>query len=199
MPVMRKIKTLHVVTLAALGAAFAFFTSKSSAANKPDDAESVDPRVHAFLDMIGVLETDSADSYDVFYGGSRFSDFSDHPSITGEKIGVPLPVAVCRAAGIASGACVSTAAGKYQINEPTWRDVRAQYPALSDFSPASQDAAAIRLLQKTGALDALLRDDFDAALRLASTRWASLPYSTAQQNPKSYAYALAQYLNYLEA
>lgn len=157
------------------------------------DAEA---RAKAFLYMIRVLETGSGDLYNVFYGGSRFFDMSNHPVITGEKKGVPLSAATCRAAGFPSGVCVSTAAGAYQITKPTWLQFGANLP---DFSPESQDEAALRLLRHTGALDAIAANDFDTALRLASKRWASLPFSTAQQNPKSYAYALSQYRDYLEA
>lgn len=198
---MRALKPVHIAIIAALGAAFAFLSTKSRASgDEQSEAQMhVDPRISAFLNMIGVLETGTDDSYNMFYGGSRFFDYSNHPVLTGEKDGVPLPSATCRAAGYASGNCVSTAAGKYQIIAPTWSELRAEYPALPDFSPASQDEAAIRLLQKIGALDALLANDFDTALQLASKRWASLPGSTAQQNPKSYDYALSQYINYLEA
>lgn len=201
---MRTLKTRHLAVLAALGAAFAFFTSKSRASDEEpaQDEESitVDSRVSAFLNMIGVLETGSVDSYDVFYGGSRFSDFSNHPVLTGEKQGLPLTEKMCRDAGFSSGKCVSTAAGKYQINVPTFLEVLADHPDFTpDFSPSAQDEIAILILQKIGALNALLEDDFDTALRLASKRWASLPFSTANQNPKSYAYALSQYLDYLEA
>lgn len=159
----------------------------------------LDNRVQAFLYMIRTLETGSADPYNIFYGGSRFNDMNDHPVLTGEKEGIPLSPTTCVNAGYASGNCVSTAAGGYQINVPTWLEVRAEYPRLTDFSPSSQDEAAIRLLRKTGAIDSLAAGDFDAALRQASPRWASLPFSTAKQNPKSYAYALSQYLAYLEA
>lgn len=68
----------------------------------------------------------------------------------------------------------STAAGAYQINAPTW-DTEIQ-PALRlpDFSPASQDRAALWLLEKSGALGAIDRGDFARAVRLAAPRWASL-------------------------
>lgn len=196
---MRSLKTSHLAVIAALGAAFAFLTTKTRAETPQNAISYVDPRIAAFLDMIGVLETGSAGGYDIFYGGSRFFNYDDHPVLTGEKSGVALSPATCRAAGFAGGVCESTAAGKYQFIAPTWREIRSEYPPLPDFSAASQDEAAIRLLQKIGALDALLANDFDTALQLASKRWASLPGSQAKQNPKSYAYALTQYLHYLDA
>jgi len=203
---MRALKGRQLAIIAALGAAFAFFATKASAAESPApntdtsaDSTSDDEKIQAFLYMIRTLETGTYDAYDVFYGGAKFHDYSDHPVITGEMLGVSLPASMCRNAGIASGNCDSTAAGAYQFNVPTWNEIRTISPRLPDFSPESQDVAAIRLLQKIGALDALIAGDFDTALHLASKRWASLPFSTAQQNPKSYAYALSQYLDYLEA
>lgn len=198
-------KTKNLALFAALGAAFAFFSAKAQA-HAPDtlieddaNMNDFDKRVQAFLHMIRTLETQSTEPYGVFYGGARFHGFDDHPVITGEMRGVPLSQEMCRNAGYASGICVSTAAGAYQFNVPTWNEVRAETPRLPDFSPQSQDEAAIRLLRKIGALDSLAVGDFDTALQQASRRWASLPFSTAKQNPKSYAYALSQYLSYLEA
>jgi muramidase (phage lysozyme) len=85
---------------------------------------------------------------------------------------------------------VSTAAGAYQIIKPTWERVRqAKWwgPYLPDFSPASQDDAARRLLIERGALSHVRAGEFDTALVLAAPEWASLPGSKANQKPKSYA------------
>ena len=165
------------------------------------DIMTSDPEtnVSAFLAMLRRAEhraadAASGDAYRTFYGGARFSDVSDHPVLTGELRGVPLPPAMCVAAGFPSGKCVSTAAGAYQITVPTWREFR-EYrgPRLPDFSPASQDEAARRILLKTGALDQIARGDIEGAIRTASARWASLPGSTAKQNPKSLATVLAYF------
>lgn len=131
--------------------------------------------------------------YQIFYGGSYFENLIDHPVITGEKVGVPLPAAMCRAAGYASGKCVSTAAGAYQIIKPTWNSIRENHPRLPDFSKASQDEAARRLLEKCGALALIYSGDIQGAIRKASSLWASLPGSSAQQNPKSMTFALSRY------
>lgn len=125
----------------------------------------------------------SGNDYGTFFGGSRFYSFADHPVITGEKVGVKLSDAMCRAAGFSPG-CVSTAAGAYQIIRPTWERVRAAGawgPRLDDFGPASQDEAARRLLIETGALARLDAGDLPGALVRASTQWASLPGSKAEQ------------------
>jgi muramidase (phage lysozyme) len=163
-----------------------------------DETALSDPRVRAFLRTIRTLEHSPqavarGDDYTTFYGGGHFTDLTNHPVLTGEMRGVPLPRAMCIAAGYSDGVCVSTAAGAYQFIVPTWSDVRGISPRLPDFSVQSQDIAAVRLLKKTGALQSVLSDDIDGALRLASSRWASLPYSTARQNPKSIMYALSTY------
>lgn len=156
-------------------------------------------RLNAFLFMIRASEhvyprdvlNDAC--YNIFYGGSYFENMIDHPVITGEKVGVPLPAAMCRASGFASGKCVSTAAGAYQIIKPTWSAIRAASPRLNDFSPASQDEAARRLLAQCGALPLIYAGDITGAIQKASKLWASLPGSTAQQNPKSLSFALARF------
>lgn len=157
-------------------------------ADVPIYAAPFDVRLRAFLRMISVAETgksrvNAGTNYNVFYGGSTFSNLSDHPVITGEKAGVRLPDSWCRKAGLNPG-CVSTAAGAYQIIRPTWENVRRAGtwgPALTDFSPASQDEAARRILSRIGALAAIESNDFDQAVWLASTQWASLPGSYAGQ------------------
>lgn len=164
----------------------------------PYDSALDNAYVRAFLFMIRSLEHNPADvaaglDYSTFYKGSRFYNLADHPVLTGEKRGIPLSSAMCIAAGFADGICVSTAAGGYQIIIPTWNDVRGMFPRLPDFTPASQDVAAVRILRKAGALTPLMAGDIETALRKASPKWASLPFSTAQQNPKSLQYALTKF------
>lgn len=134
-----------------------------------------------------------AERYFYGYGFARFSGTDDHPIITGELRPVPLPERFCRAAGLRPG-CVSTAAGAYQFIRPTWERLRQAGrwgPRLPDFSPASQDEAARRLLREIGAARALERGDTQDAIARSATQWASLPGSTAQQGGISMARALA--------
>ncbi len=162
------------------------------------EAQIVDRRIKAFLYMIRACEhvyprdVDNNACYHIFYGGSNFRDYSDHPVLTGEKVGIPLSDAVCAAAGLGPG-CVSTAAGAYQIIKGTWQRVREIAPRLPDFSPQSQDWAAIRLLQESGALRHITAGDIPRAVQAASRLWASLPGSTAEQNPKRVQYAMDRY------
>ena len=147
----------------------------------------------AFLYMlqcaeVGQRKVENGTSYQTFYGGSLFADMSDHPVITGEKVGVLLSAETCRRAGLGPG-CVSTAAGGYQITRPTWDQVRAAGSwggRLPDFGPESQDEAARRILILCGALPLVERGELTGALARASSRWASLPGSTAGQGGHSF-------------
>ncbi|NBO27119.1 MAG: endolysin [Actinobacteria bacterium] len=159
---------------------------------------SPEQNVKAFLYMLQASEhaypqdVNNGIAYSTFYGGSRFYDFTDHPVNTGEKKGVRLSDAQCRASGFAPG-CVSTAAGAYQFIRPTWDRIRAISPRLPDFSPPSQDEAAIRLLDSIGALKLIQAGDIEAAIAKSSKTWASLPGSKAQQNPRQMAFVIDRF------
>jgi muramidase (phage lysozyme) len=117
------------------------------------------PNMQAFLKAIALAE---GGGYDFRYGAVhgrrndpwRFSDYSTHP-------------------GAGRGGKV-TAAGMYQITRPTWREMGARM-GLSDFSPETQDLAAVEILRTIGADADILRGDLEAALDKASRRWAALP------------------------
>jgi muramidase (phage lysozyme) len=153
--------------------------------------------VNAFLYMIRSCEhrfpTDVVDDdcYEIFYGGTRFADLSDHPVITGELAPVPLPDAMCRAAGLKSP-CYSTAAGAYQFIRPTWTRLRNKLN-LDDFGFASQDRAALELLDESGILSLIEEGQIESAIRKSSKIWASLPGNAYQQNPKAMRFALDRF------
>jgi lysozyme len=134
----------------------------------------------------------SGADYFTFYGGVRFAGTSDHPALTGEMQGTPLPDSYCLAAGMQPG-CVSTAAGAYQINLPTWRRIRVRNPFIFDFSPASQDEAAVRLITERGADRLLAQGLVDQAIYRLSPVWASLPRSQSGQPQRAIADVLAFY------
>jgi muramidase (phage lysozyme) len=68
----------------------------------------------------------------------------------------------------------STAAGRYQFLYRTDQDLSKEMN-LHDFSPMAQDAKALRLIQKNGALDDVMAGNFDAAVYENRGTWASLP------------------------
>lgn len=159
------------------------------------DEEMSVKNLSAFLYMLRSAENRMVPDFERYfrmYGNARFFNTQNHPVLTGEKTGVPLPPRMCRAAGFSPG-CVSTAAGAYQIIAPTWSRVRAAGrwgPRLPDFSPQSQDEAARRLLIESGALPAIEAGDIQRAIAQTAPVWASLPGSRAGQGGVTMAAAL---------
>lgn len=127
------------------------------------------PEGRAFLKMI---QDSEGGRYNVAFGNKTFNSYSQHPNIstrfqTLEKDG--------------NGnykTDVSTAAGAYQILKPTWDAVAKKY-GLKDFSPDSQDRAALYLaLEKPGMYDAIKAGDVRKMVGLVNNIWTSLPDST---------------------
>jgi muramidase (phage lysozyme) len=133
--------------------------------------------VDAFLTAIRWAEgTLKPDGYRILFGHTDkqpalFNDFSKHPNIrtqfkqTDGKYNY------------------STAAGAYQIINPTWNGLCSRYKSLGDFSPKYQDMAAILLLDECGALEKLYQGKIREAEQHASVVWASLP-SAKYPQPK---------------
>lgn len=69
---------------------------------------------------------------------------------------------------------VTTAAGMYQINRDTWKDISGGM-GLSDFTPETQDLIAIEILRISGVIESVVDGDITPALSSASRRWAALP------------------------
>ena len=81
----------------------------------------------------------------------------------------------------------STAAGAFQFIESTWNDA-AQALGLKDFSPRSQQLAALWLMSRSGSLDDVAKGDYSAAIGKDNKVWASLPGSPYDQNTRSPEY-----------
>lgn len=156
--------------------------------------------VRAFLDVLAWAEgtARAADPYRVCYSyknvidgrdgiAGTFDDWVDHPTITGEWAGEPLDHLGPRYAGLKS-----TAAGKYQIIVGTWREAKRALK-LPDFSPDSQDKAAVYLIRRRGALDDVMRGDLQAAVDKCAAEWASLPGSTSGQPQRKFDQLAAVY------
>jgi muramidase (phage lysozyme) len=126
--------------------------------------------VRAFLALIRQVEPSPPGDYTSIAGGDHFSDFSEHPFVLEpdrvKKLG-------------------TTASGAYQMVKKTWAYARDALE-LSDFSPASQDAAAAWLLQYkvpgqniiepggTGNIELIEAGDFRAALAAYAPEWEAL-------------------------
>lgn len=131
-----------------------------------------DPRVRRVLDVIAKAEG-VKHGYNTMFGNQRIDNLSAHPNIrkqfkqTDGKMNV------------------TTAAGRYQFLKPTWDGLSRQY-GLKDFSPQSQDIAAVALLAQNGALPYVLKGDFATAIQKSGGTWASLPSSQYKQGKRSW-------------
>lgn len=141
------------------------FTSVAQAVN--------DPNVQAFLAMIRRGEgTTGPNGYRTLYGGSLFDSYATHPN-----------------RAITAGGITSTAAGAYQILSRTWGEIAALY-GLTDFTPASQDIAAVALIKRRGALADVQAGRWESAIAKCAKEWASLPGSPYGQPTISMTTAL---------
>lgn len=135
-----------------------------------------DPRVRAMLDTIAFAEGtrgngdytrvvngrvigpyDGSRPYDRSLVGRtnvRVTDLTNHPNLLVQV----------------NSNLRSTAAGRYQFLSGTWRGLN-----MPDFSARSQDLAAIKLMQRRGMIEPLLRGDFAGAIHRGAPEWASLP------------------------
>lgn len=169
------------------GVLLALLASTEAAADTWDEitdmAESIDTadaNVRAFLMTIRAGEgTADPLGYARLFGGGHFQSYADHPRqyITRPLGGKPI---------------TSSAAGAYQILARTWDEARAALN-LRDFTPASQDAAAVFLIRRRGALADVKAGRFAEAIRKCAKEWASLPGSPYGQPTKTLAQARATY------
>jgi muramidase (phage lysozyme) len=88
----------------------------------------------------------------------------------------------------------SSAAGRYQINAPTYDDMRRRYRLPAGFTPEHQERLFVALLDASGALEHAKAGRFEDAVAAARSRWASLPGAGAHQLERSMAYVRAAYL-----
>lgn len=132
--------------------------------------------VQAFLKTIQWSE--GANYQTLVFGGSNNTQmsrygYSRHPGELGFK----------RTENIKGKPVTSTASGAYQFIVGTWRDVKSRI-GLTDFSPLSQDLAAIQRLEDRGALQPLLQGNVQAAIYRSNKEWASLPGSPYDQHTR---------------
>lgn len=160
------------------------------------DADPMGTNLSAFLTMIAFSEgTDNAGGYGCLYGSrqgapSTFGDFKTHPALNGWP-GVRLTDAQCKNAGFGPG-CVSTAAGRYQINKPTFQRL-ARMLNVTDFSPATQDLMATQLINERGALELVKAGQLSSAVDRVRRIWASLPGAGYGQGERSLAALTSAY------
>lgn len=119
------------------------------------------PQVRALLNTISYAEgTPGEAGYRTKFGGGQISDLSRHPGQV-----------------VSSGGYSSAAAGKYQFLPGTWQGVAGEL-GLKKFGPEEQDIAALRLIERRGALDPFLKGEkFGVVMNKLAPEWASLPTS----------------------
>lgn len=149
---------------------------KVSAMARVNPLDIAHPNVQAILKVIRRGEGTSDEAgYRRIFGGRMFDSYADHPRIT-----------------VKSGAYTSTAAGAYQFIASSWDETK-RIMGLPDFSPRSQDLAAIGRLAARGALDDVKAGRFDVAIKKIAREWASLPGSPYGQPTISWETARSIY------
>lgn len=130
----------------------------------------------AFLMLITKTEgTDKEGTpYNEIFGYSNFTDFSKHPQIR-----KPFYNPKTKKNDF------STAAGRYQINYPTYKML-----GMTTFTPEAQDKAAIELIKRNGAYSDVINGNFETAIKKTNKVWASLPLSPYGQKTYTMQYAL---------
>lgn len=121
----------------------------------------------AFLSMIAVSEGTKGignDGYNCLFGSTAakpllFDGYTDHPRI---KTFIP------------RFKIFTTAAGRYQLLAH-WFDAYKSILSLPDFSPASQDAIALKQIAEQGALNDVDDGNLQNAIVKCAGIWASLP------------------------
>lgn len=134
------------------------------------------PNVRKMLGLISYTEGTEKHGAATAFGGGKLGSLNDHPRYSKE---------FTQTDGTKNR---TSAAGKYQFLKGTWDGVAKQY-GLEDFGAHNQDLAAVALLESRGAIPALLKGDFETAVRKTGKEWASLPTapSSYKQGKKSWA------------
>ena len=129
------------------------------------------PNVRTMLDLIAASEG-VAHGYNTGFGNTVLDALEDHPREL-----KPFTETSGRRN-------LTSAAGRYQFLAGTWDDVAPRIGA-SDFMPENQDLGAVYLMQRRGALDAVLEGDFNTAISKLGREWAGLPSSPYAQPKRS--------------
>ncbi len=150
-------------------------------------ADALNGNVKAFLWVIRHCEgTAGPNGYRTLFGGSLFDSFADHPRVV-------------KTFKLSKGGTLSSsAAGAYQILRRTWDGLikKLGKQVLPDFSPSSQDRAAVALIQGRGALKDVQEGRFEIALKKCNLEWASLPGSPYGQPTKTLEFCKQIYEKY---
>lgn len=167
--------------------------SPSTWIDAPMDDQTKARNLRAFLDTIAFAEgTSGANGYRTMFGGALFDDFSDHPRRAvqfTDKAGRRLWTS---AAGRYQFMAVSPIPGGRSTRVDTWDRLKRSLN-LPDFSPASQDAAAVELIRQRGALNDVYAGRLVEAVAKVAKVWASLPGAGYDQPERKLASLVTAY------
>lgn len=146
--------------------------------------------VQAFLKVIRYAEgTAGPGGYTTIFrtagGPNTFENFADHPRVA-KQFTSQGKTLWTSAAGAYQLMAVSPRPGLTPTRIDTWDRLKAKL-GLPDFSPDSQDRAAIALIDQSGALADVKAGRFDSAISKCKGTWASLPGATYGQPTKGLA------------
>lgn len=132
-------------------------------------------RVQAFLETISFSEGTTKYGYHTFVGNTPLQSIEQHPNraiyLGKDKAGKPL---------------YSSASGKYQFIQKTWRATATKL-GLTSFNARNQDIAALELIREKGALADVVAGNFQSAIFKTRKVWASFPGAGYNQNEHSIA------------
>jgi muramidase (phage lysozyme) len=139
----------------------------------------------SFLTMIalseGTAQIGDQKGYNVIVGSTKehphlFIDYSKHPGVLVDL----------------GNGLESTASGRYQILE-RYYDAYKKSLKLPDFSANSQDIIALQMLSECNCLHLIDEGKITEAIKLAASRWASLPGAHYDQRTNLISTLLAWY------
>ena len=129
----------------------------------------------AFLQMIRASEgTSGPDGYRTLFGYRTFSSFADHPRIAVQFTSQEGKTLWTTAAGAYQLMAISPIPTGGSTKVDTWDRLQRKLQ-LPDFTPASQDAAALELVDECGALGNVDAGELDQAVSKCRRVWASMP------------------------
>lgn len=152
----------------------------------------ISQNLQAFLDTIAFSEgtlNQGDDGYNVLFGHTPakpklFDSYADHPRVRTYETHDEF---------IRNGRRdYTTAAGRYQITMSTF-DAYKQKLGLKDFGHEAQDAIAIQLIKERRALPFVEAGQFNNAVFLIASIWASLPGAGYGQKEHAFATLQAQF------
>lgn len=126
------------------------------------------PNVRKFLNYISEAEGTTQYGYYQSFGNKAIDSLEDHPRKMFKFKGHN-----------------TSPAGRYQIVSSTWNDISKKL-GLTDFSPESQDLAALELIRRRGALNDVLSGDFVGAINKLGSEWAAFPSSKYGQPKRNW-------------